>query len=1219
MAEFTCFFHPREKGATLDALCSICGQPFGFPLENAPKEINGKEVIKGLSRGFYGAVFLTRHPRLPRQFAVKVIPCQTYASPAEGGYGKAFDVEAALHVELSGIDIVAALQDTGEAILSFGDKTIPCHWMEMEYVEGPTLDDKISESPDDPREVAQIAWDLLDLVDAFQQRRLFHNDLHGKNILVVHLDETHARRQAIHPRVRVKVLDLGSAADASKSGPQRFGDVHWVAQHILQLINAFESRHPTMEPSAMRLCAQLRRVAEYYFGIDPDRAPKARDMKAAIQGAYSFGVRPLAQPVHLGSVSEHYNAQTLPALFAPELLYDPGERWARRLMGPGPQLLVGMRGCGKTILLRSLEWSARLHRRNTETDNDVVNRVRRDKFLGLFVSCASLQRTPRATTLEFPLHRLFLAFTLEVVRDLQLCDLLNLGKIDYTALKGLTELVVRLVPWYEPPADLGDVVLVEQSLSRAFQVPKPDVGTVGELNPRTAFDALAVATRRLVDLWSDKKLLFLLDDVSVRYLPAENVQDLLSQLCLQSPEFGFKVSTETQTLRLKTPGGELARSGRDYEMFDLGVEVLATLRGPDGPEFIAEVLRRRSAVTVAGPERPPEEVLGRQTLAAIATDIREQPSKTPVYWGIDALAGVCVGDIGDVLQIYALILDRAGGTPYPIAPEIQHKAMIDFAEGKLFSLAGRDQWLYSHAIAFAAASHEELKKSEPSRLREYAEIFVKIEPSDAATVFPRIIQLIDAGVFVFTGGTPRTKTRHDAPFLQFKLAYRKVFGLTNRIPIATRDRFELPGKALESWLEEPSAAKFKPTTERKTKRKGKKPSGGQAAAAAESALPSTSKRPRRPRRQKPSRGQGDLFSSIESVVAESGMPDSIPKPHTLFTVETIEKGELSAINVDWSRKHVIGAFGFEERSVGAWKALLKSGVPGGATMLQYPNPGLKHEISGLLNGAKIEFQTRGVSSVVEQSAAHDIIDACVNMDIVIDTTSLTKSLIYTLVLEALLKRNEVWVLHTCALEYFPADAELASLAALLEAGKAPEAFGKLNAMVAGETGPYDCVPVGTQHHDPSQPSFLVAFVPLKYDRLALLLESVPVEAIAAIAPIHSAGGETNRCAVARKLAQYFVQRYNGSFHQLSSLDHQGTFTLLSELHRENALEGGFNFEIALTGAKMHAVGAAMLASTATPASVYYSRPRNFDPAKFTKGTGLTRIIHLKRVASQTRT
>ena len=1041
-----------------------------------------------------------------------------------------------------------------------------------------------------------------------QQRQHFHNDLHGDNIKVVTLDDRLGRRQAIHPRIQIKVFDLGSAGEISRSGADRLGDVHWVAKHILELLNSYEKSADRPEPRDLRLCAQLRRVAEYYCGVDRDRAPKASDMKAAIIGAYRFGVRPWSQPVRLGSISEHYNAQTLPSWFAPQLLYDPGERWGRRLMGPGPQLLVGMRGCGKTILLRSLEWVARLHPREGETPEGTIERVRGDSFLGLFVSCASLHQSPKSETLEFPLHRLFLAFAREVIRNVQACELEGVGEIDYTALGPLDDLVATVVPWYKPPGHRSDAVAMEQAISRAFQGPLPVANGRAEFNPRVAFDDLAAAARRLVDLWSDKKLLFLLDDVSLRYLPERNVLEVLSQLCLQSPEFGFKLSTETQTLSLTTPGGEPARGGRDYETFDLGVEVLATLRGPNGPEFIQEVLYKRTAVTDAAPPATPTETLGRQNLVDIAHAIRDKPSKSPVYWGVEALTGVCVGDIGDVLQIYAQILDRAGSVGFPIDPEIQHRAMMDFAEGKLFSLAGRKQWLYAHAVAFATASYQELKTSAANRLREYAEISVKIASSDAADLFPRIIELIDAGVFVFTGGTPRTKTAHGRPFLQFKLAYRKVLGLTNRIPLATRDRFELSGDNLMAWLDSPSAAGLKPT-------RPKKRPNGEHDASGRDGTQSGDKLTSAPLTQE---ARGGTLPGIRDVKQLNLFRPTIaasviyPAPHVLYTVETDVNAPVSQVRIDWSKCQVIGAFGFEVRSIGAWNNLLAVGRPARATMLQYDNIGLAAQIIEVLNERGVSYA--GVSSHAMESIGqiHDLIASCATDHVVVDTTSLTKALIYQVVLESLRLRNEAWVLHTCAAEYYPPDADLEPVVAMLRSGDAPDAFQSINAMVAGESGPYQCVALAEQHRDPSQPSFLAAFVPLKYDRLAHLLDTVPIEAMAAIAPVHSGGQDTNRAETARYLARYFVQRYTGSIHELSSLDHQGTYRLLKELHAKHALDGGYNFEIALTGAKMHAVGAAMFAATATPASVYYSSPRTFDPEKFTRGTAVTRLIHIQR-------
>ncbi len=203
----------------------------------------------------------------------------------------------------------------------------------------------------------------------------------------------------------------------------------------------------------------------------------------------------------------------------------------------------------------------------------------------------------------------------------------------------------------------------------------------------------------------------------------------------------------------------------------------------------------------------------------------------------------------------------------------------------------------------------------------------------------------------------------------------------------------------------------------------------------------------------------------------------------------------------------------------------------------------------------------------------------------------------------------MWVLHTCASEYYPPDSELAVAVEFLRARQFPQAFHKLDELITGERGPYRSVPVGPQHRDPSQPSLMAAFVSLKHDRVVKLLDEAPVEMVAAISPVHSAGRDTSRSVAARYLAEYLIQRYGGIVHEVGSLDHEGAYRVLIDLHRRYSLDGGYNFELTLTGTKMHVVGAAMLASTAAPASAYYSAPDRFDPERFTRGTGITRVVH----------
>ena len=204
-----------------------------------------------------------------------------------------------------------------------------------------------------------------------------------------------------------------------------------------------------------------------------------------------------------------------------------------------------------------------------------------------------------------------------------------------------------MVPWFVPPRNSLDITAIERALVAASQQVVDEEKTQRlSINTKQDFEELAIAAKRLTDIWSDKQLLFLLDDVSTRAMPLEDVEELLSQFSVSSTHFGFKVSTENQTIALTTQGGEPARRFRDYDYFDLGVQVLR--RCAQGSKFIENVLAARTKYTSGVHYQSPKSVLGEQSLSDLATALREKQQK--VYWGIEAISAMCVGDVGDILN-----------------------------------------------------------------------------------------------------------------------------------------------------------------------------------------------------------------------------------------------------------------------------------------------------------------------------------------------------------------------------------------------------------------------------------------------------------------------------------------------------------------------------------------------------------------------------------------
>jgi serine/threonine protein kinase len=1218
MGDVSCFIHPRRKAPSLGDPCPSCGRPMSFPLDTPPKTIDGEAVEKALDRGFYSAVYKTRNPRTGRVFAVKVTPKQVYAPPDphdqdKGGYGdrKDFEAESRLHAELSESQYIAGLLDWGPEKLDFGGEQVECYWTRMDYVEGRSLEQVAEDGPRSPREALQIALDLLSLVDEMTSRGVYHNDLHGRNAFLVDLPRERERREAVDSSVAVKVFDLGSAArgDAATPGQLEDGgrltDLERVAHQILRMLAAYESRSGEISPADLRISSQLRRVAEFYCQTDATRLPTPRDMIFELRHAWAFAERPSRRPVRLESMGQHFNAQTMPASYARLLLHDPEGKWSQRISGVGPQLIAGMRGCGKTMLLRSLEWAARTYLAPGETANGRLSRLRDENYLGLFVSCASLLRTPRVRTVDAPLQRLFLCFAREVVRAVSVCELDETGEIRYQELEGFSDLLRARIDWYNPPANPANLVQLEAEVGAALQAEADQGRDDAGFNALDAFEGLASAARRLVDLWENKHLVFLLDDVSRRFLTSGDVDQLLAQFCLKSEHFGFKISTEARSQLLFTPGGEAAQLGRDYDIFDLGREVLDSLGGEKGVAFVEGVLvPRQERVEGQMPAAVPSDLLGRQTLSDLARAIRLEPGKAPVYWGIQALAAVCVGNVGEIVQMYNVMLDKAAGRP--VTKAIQHETMTAQSERRLLAIAGQDPWLYAHAVAFAAASNRELRKSDPERLRQYTQVFVRILP-EQKELFDQLLTLVDDGVLVFAGNAPRYKGEQEAPQLQFKLAFNKIFGLTHRVPLSMRDRFEPAAQDVASWLKEPRQSRLQPgpddeagdgaTEAAETDVEGGRQDPASTSPPAPSALP------------EPPSGQQLSFSVLDERPTTA-------LAHLHLTADCREL-PLHADSLLWSESTVIAALGFEDRAVGAWRNAHAAGVePGQVSLIRYPDRGRADEVIAMLDAKGSVHELYDVDPAAQTSTEPALLDllAPAGRPVVLDVTSLTKPLIYSLVRHALRRDRQVHVLHTCAAEYEPAEERLRPALVLLEDPEQnfAEGFRLLDEATVGEGTGFEPMAIGPQTRDASQPSLLAAFMSLKLQRLQRLLDSMQVERLVAVASVHTSGERSLRSRAMYKAAEYLVTRYGGEQRQLTTLDGQGAYEILRELHQRYALHDAFNFEITLTGTKMQAVGAGMFASTASPAAVYYSMPApaTRDKTKFTHGTGKTRLYRL---------
>ena len=67
---------------------------------------------------------------------------------------------------------------------------------------------------------------------------------------------------------------------------------------------------------------------------------------------------------------------------------------------------------------------------------------------------------------------------------------------------------------------------------------------------------------------------------------------------------------------------------------------------------------------------------------------------------------------------------------------------------------------------------------------------------------------------------------------------------------------------------------------------------------------------------------------------------------------------------------------------------------------------------------------------------------------------------------------------------------------------------------------------------------------------------------------------------------------------------------IAQAHQRYYVDGNYNFELGLTGSKLHAVAFAAISASMMISQAWYVRPAVFDPSRFSVGTGASRYFEL---------
>lgn len=781
-------------------------------------------VVAKIDSGNDGHLFRAHSETLRRDLACKVIPRANLLHGPNGEELWRAEVHKADVLRNSAVVKFVDIQEWRDPAVE-----VDCVVLLSDFVEGPCLRkfmEKFREKVTIPF-ILEWLTEMLDLFHEMKQLDVNHGDFHAGNILVEDRSS-----YSLRTRFVFRVTDFG-VGDSSRDS--RFKDDYLqLADCLAQLLRVvkystcsqkdqfifkklrddFLARHLverdlTLDPLARQPRELLRRLQELDGEFEEFKQATAQDSDALLS-PFDF--------LNCEQIGE--SASLLRALYSDRFL------GLREIESRNNVVLTGPRGCGKSMVFRSLSLDQRV--RVGEADPAGV------RDLGVYFRCDDLYFTfPRyvipanSAGFDIPVHFVTATLLSKLLDSLERWArqyfLDDFGRDQPLAAQKLWE-ALGLEPPAAPGSDALKTIVARLNEERARAAkwhrfvndPKRPLGICfGPEVLQRACEAL----RKTFSFVRERPVYFFIDDYSSPKV-TEALQRNLNRIFMQrASACFFKLSTESPVSFTKSDiDDKIYVEGREFILHNLGLEYLHAEVEPK-LTFLEDVFRRRLAKTPRFPARELEDLVGsnpEQNNNELARKIREK-KKLPL-WGKETLCQLCSGDIHYVISLVGAMVRIAGGVDdlitrpaTPVDPKIkkeeQERAIREAAGGFLKNLRGIPscgERLVAIVEAFGIVAHSHLKfldsqndTGTPPKQASRIEPYESLHLSSAAEELYR--ELLRYSVFL-EDHRGKSRRGHVVPRLYLRRFLIPHFHLT----FSTRDSIELEPGEFEEFLLHPA-------------------------------------------------------------------------------------------------------------------------------------------------------------------------------------------------------------------------------------------------------------------------------------------------------------------------------------------------------------------------------------------------------------------------------
>jgi serine/threonine protein kinase len=817
--EYACFFCGKGKSKTLMALCPQCGKSLDVSRLFEGGKIADYKLSRYINRGFYGATYYSEN-RIGKPFAVKIIPRLLYAE-----YEKSFEEEILKYRQLGSHPNIAELIDAGESELKSNGSIMPIFFIVTEWIEGgQNLSSFIDRSEFSISEMYGAILDIASGVSRFENKNLWHNDLNGDNILVKALSDEELETRKSESRYICKIIDTGSAVFRQSERHKALDDVKFLGVHINAMRQTLLRRPSSYAKEDLFFIDELAKIVARMLDEDPGRA--VYTVKTALEEVKALYKRrhnlEREERIELTDPFAYSNANEFPSPIEAyiNLLFSNQFPWLAAIISPEtqPMLITGPRGSGKTMILQSMRLKTKLSKQSVdETSEQIKQRLSLEKMVGFFVSAridignhCPLTKLPRWANNEEQVNLYFnLLYAYEIINAIVVGMTKSLIDVTDEAERTICEVICDtmqngIVGSFS--GLLSSISVTQNQILRGVYERSISPSIIGP----TFLTSVCQQLRNQIPFFTNKNIVFLLDDFSLPKVPMEIQRTLLSIIWNPGGGYSFRVTSHSESMVAQDLKGIMYIPNREYTEINLGASYVSKMDEENKLEQIRncvdDIFKKRFALNPTYRGKSLEELLGREKGVPIGRRIQELKRdgklQTLRYSGWDTIIKLCSGDISYIIDVLRRILAE-NPSRFPVRVEIQNRAIRRYARSELYRLQEYIVTtcnLYEVAANFGKFSRFKLEHEEvgaEKRPAEYLRIEVEIDGL-SATAKEAIADLLRNGVFI-DGGFSSSGKGLPARRLIFKKLFTPVFPTT----YSNRDTWPMSATHFSEFIGDP--------------------------------------------------------------------------------------------------------------------------------------------------------------------------------------------------------------------------------------------------------------------------------------------------------------------------------------------------------------------------------------------------------------------------------